>query len=147
MGEKQQRHQKVMRTVRNNFRPEFLNRLDDIVIFNPLSQTDLQNVLQRQLDAVVKRLAERNIQVILDQGATTAILKEVYNPQYGARPLRQFIEKRIVTEISRMILQGSLPQNATITISAPKLGSQYGLLHYNVSKPEPNTCANGKRNH
>jgi ATP-dependent Clp protease ATP-binding subunit ClpB len=129
--EQEQSHEKVLRVVRKNFRPEFLNRLDDIVIFNPLSRDNLQSVLHRQMDAVIERLVERNVHITLDDSATTKILKDAYNPQYGARPLRQYLEKKIVTEISRMILQGSLPPFSTVTISASN-----GELLYNVQRSE-----------
>lgn len=126
---KTESREKVLRAVRTHFRPEFLNRLDDIVIFDPLNQKDLHNVLIQQMAGIVKRLQERNINVKLDPSAVDNILTVAYNPQYGARPLRQFLEKNIVTQLSRYILEGTLPPHSSVAITAYQ-----GKLIYKVEE-------------
>ncbi|RKP16538.1 ATPase, partial [Rozella allomycis CSF55] len=94
----------VLSEVRRHFRPEFLNRLDDIAIFNPLSETDLFSIVHLQMKQIATRLQDREITVTLDDSAVQLVLQEAYNPVYGARPLRRYLEKTIVTALSKMIL-------------------------------------------
>jgi len=96
-----------MNVVKRNFRPEFLNRLDDIVVFHPLSKKDLYDVVRLQVLSVGKRLAERNIRLEIEQSALDLILSQAYDPLYGARPLRRFLEKQVVTQVSFFLLSSS----------------------------------------
>jgi ATP-dependent Clp protease ATP-binding subunit ClpB len=109
----------VMETVKRHFRPEFINRLDDIVIFNPLSLANLREILLLQVKQIEKRLEPRAVRLDVSFAATEALLKEAYDPLYGARPLRRFLEKKIVTELSRMLLDsgmGRIPEKCTLYI-------------------------------
>lgn len=108
----------VMTALRQHFRPEFINRLDDIAIFNPLSPHDLSSILHLQLAEVQSRLADRDIRLILKDSAAVIFLEEAYDPAYGARPLRRYLEKRVVTELSRMLLDGHLQDHTTVTLQA-----------------------------
>lgn len=99
----------VMQQVRLRFRPEFLNRLDDIILFNPLSQANLFQIVRLQLEVVCDLLKSREIRISLDDSAIITILKEAYNPAYGARPIRRYLEKAIVTQLSLMILSPTNP--------------------------------------
>jgi len=110
--------EKVMEVVKKHFRPEFLNRLDDIVVFTPLGKDDLLNVARLQLSSLTKRLNEKNIVLRVDNDGLQCILNDAYDPAYGARPLRRYIEKNIGTTISRMIISGQLTENSVVTISA-----------------------------
>ena len=114
----------VMNEVRRSFRPEFLNRLDDLIIFHSLSSTDLQAIVKLQLSYIMNRLAERDIQIELSDLATKFVLEEAYNPQYGARPLRRYLEKKIITQLSRMILDHSLDDHSLVRITAESEGEQ-----------------------
>eukprot|EP00743_Colponemidia_sp_Colp-15_P002079 GILK01002255.1.p1 GENE.GILK01002255.1~~GILK01002255.1.p1 ORF type:complete len:749 (-),score=175.09 GILK01002255.1:172-2418(-) len=114
----EQAKEKVMRDVRRHFRPELLNRLDDIVIFEPLSAQNLSHIVHLQLAAVTKRLQERNITLDLTPAAIQYILRVSYDPVYGARPMRRFLEKSIVTELSRMSVKGDLDDNSVVHIDA-----------------------------
>eukprot|EP01114_Cavostelium_apophysatum_P006780 TRINITY_DN1824_c0_g1_i1.p1 TRINITY_DN1824_c0_g1~~TRINITY_DN1824_c0_g1_i1.p1 ORF type:complete len:901 (-),score=333.30 TRINITY_DN1824_c0_g1_i1:124-2826(-) len=107
---------KVMEVVRKNFRPEFLNRLDDIVIFHPLSKKDLYKIVRLQVTQMSKRLADRNISVQIKDVALDYILDQAYDPIYGARPLKRFLEKQIVTQMSKLIIAGDLPDNSIVHI-------------------------------
>ena len=99
----------VMQQVRLRFRPEFLNRLDDIIIFNPLSQENLFQIVRLQLAVVCELLKSREIRISLDDSAIMTILRDAYNPAYGARPIRRYLEKAIVTQLSLMILSPTNP--------------------------------------
>ena len=106
----------VMNEVRRNFRPEFLNRLDDIVLFHPLKISDLSKIVVNQLADLGKRLADKDILLDLTPKATQFVLDTAYSPDYGARPLRRFLEKAVVTSLSRMLIAGNLPNNSIVAI-------------------------------
>jgi ATP-dependent Clp protease ATP-binding subunit ClpB len=109
---------KVMDTVRGYFAPEFLNRLDDIVIFERLSPQHLSQIVYIQLKDLQDRLKERQITLNLTQNAAEFILAEAYNPLYGARPLKRYLEKHIATILSRMIISEQLVDNSAVEIDA-----------------------------
>jgi ATP-dependent Clp protease ATP-binding subunit ClpB len=110
--------EKVMDKVKKHFRPEFLNRLDDIVIFSPLSQNNLRDIVRLQVKLVAKRLEDRNILLELDDSALDLALQQAYDPLYGARPLKRYLEKFIVTQLSRLLIAGTLLDNSRVRVSA-----------------------------
>jgi len=113
----QETKDKVMNIVRKHFRPEFLNRLDDILMFTPLGKEQLREVVRLQLKNLAKRLEDRHIELRLENSALDYVLQESYNPAYGARPMRRYIEKHIVTELSRLIISGEVLDDQIVTIS------------------------------
>jgi ATP-dependent Clp protease ATP-binding subunit ClpB len=108
----------VMDTVRKHFRPEFLNRLDSISLFTPLAQQHMQKIIMQQLDQISSRLKDRNILIKIDESATKFIVDSSYDPVYGARPLKRYLEKNLVTSLSKLIISGSLHNNSTVNISS-----------------------------
>jgi ATP-dependent Clp protease ATP-binding subunit ClpB len=109
----------VMQAVRRHFRPEFLNRLDDVVIFHPLGPGQLGFIVQLQLAGITKRLQERDIELRLSPSAVEFVLAASYDPVYGARPMRRFLEKHIGTGLSKMLISGELEDHC-IVYSEPK---------------------------
>ena len=111
----------VMAAVRAHFKPEFLNRLDEIVLFCPLSRVHLHGVCDLLLTGLVERLSEREISLECSEAAYSVILDTTASDAaYGARPLRRYIEHNIVTELSRLIVAGSLPNNSTLKIDGDR---------------------------
>jgi ATP-dependent Clp protease ATP-binding subunit ClpB len=108
----------VMDAVRKHFRPEFINRLDDIIVFDPLSRAALERILILQLASIEKRLASRDVLLNIDAMGIEYILQESYDPLYGARPVRRFVEKKVTTMLSRWILGGDLKDHSTVTLSS-----------------------------
>lgn len=106
----------VMGAVRKHLLPEFINRLDDIVIFTPLSQKQLREIVRIQTNSVAKRLEERDIDVVVRDEAADWIVSQSFDPTMGARPMRRFVEKELVTQLSRMIISGSLPDHSVLEI-------------------------------
>ena len=107
----------IMELVRMQFKPEFLNRLDDIVIFNPLTNSSLSKIVLLQMESIQALLANRNVEIKLDPSSIPVILNESYNPGYGARPIRRYLEKTIITQLSLMILDPHHPlKNDSIVI-------------------------------
>jgi len=119
----------VMGEVRKHFRPEFLNRLDDIVLFTPLSKRELRQIVHLQLETLTKRLEDKHITLDITEDAIQLILDEAYSPTFGARPLRRYVERVIGTQLSKMLINGELVPNSVVQIDAKE-----GKLVYNVSK-------------
>ncbi|MEC7881908.1 MAG: ATP-dependent Clp protease ATP-binding subunit [Verrucomicrobiota bacterium] len=99
------------------FRPEFLNRFDDILVFRSLGKEELKNILELELDKVRKRLIERNIQFELDDSARDLLLEKGYDPTYGARPMRRAVEKYLEDPMAEEIIRGDLREGEIITIT------------------------------
>ncbi|SHI85301.1 ATP-dependent Clp protease ATP-binding subunit ClpB [Palleronia salina] len=108
----------VMDAVRAHFRPEFLNRLDETVIFDRLSREDMDGIVDIQLARLEKRLAGRKITLDLDDGARKWLADEGYDPVFGARPLKRVIQRALQDQLAEMILAGDIGDGATVKISA-----------------------------
>jgi len=108
----------VMEAVRQHFRPEFLNRLDDQIIFDRLSRDDMGAIVEIQLHLLEKRLAGRKISLVLDQAARDWLADEGYDPVFGARPLKRVFQHHLQDPLASMILAGDVLDGATVTISA-----------------------------
>ncbi|MFD8367714.1 ATP-dependent chaperone ClpB [Streptomyces hygroscopicus] len=123
----------VMSELRGHFRPEFLNRVDDIVLFKPLGERQIERIVELQFDELRKRLAERRIAVELTPAGREVIAHEGYDPVYGARPLRRFISHEVETLIGRALLRGDVEEGATVKVDA-----QHGELVVTYERqPEP----------
>ncbi|MEU7438812.1 type VI secretion system ATPase TssH, partial [Streptomyces sp. NPDC044780] len=108
----------VMSELRGHFRPEFLNRVDDIVLFKPLGERQLERIVELRFDELRERLAERLIAVELTPEARKVIAHEGYDPVYGARPLRRYISHEVETLIGRALLRGDVQEGATVKVDA-----------------------------
>ena len=98
----------VMADLRNHFRPEFLNRLDETILFKPLTKDNIYHIIDLILNDVNKRLADREIQISLTEDAKNFIVEGGYDPTYGARPLKRFMQKQVETLAARLMLQGDV---------------------------------------
>ncbi|KAJ2642947.1 hypothetical protein GGF44_001410, partial [Coemansia sp. RSA 1694] len=107
----------VMSDLRYTLRPELLNRLDEIVVFNSLGYENLKNVVHLQLAQIASRLEDRSITLVMDDAAIDHVLKESYDPLYGARPIKRFLEKHLVTALSKEIIRGTLKPHSLVSIS------------------------------
>ncbi len=119
----EQARQQALEALRATFRPEFLNRIDDIVLFNPLGKPQLEKIVELQLAEVAKRLAERNVTIELTQAARERLLAEGYDPAYGARPLRRTVQRLVQDPLAMKILDGSvLPGDHVLVDADPRSG-------------------------
>ena len=114
--------QKVMGDLRNYFRPEFLNRLDETILFKPLTEKEIGSIVELLLADLNKRLADKELSVTLTDAARKEVIEKGYDPIYGARPLKRYLQKNVETLVARAILQGTLRMGDTITIDADKGG-------------------------
>jgi len=108
--------EKVMTEVKKTFRPEFLNRLDEIIVFHELTEEQLRNIVELMVKDLQKRLAERKLGVEMTEKAKSWLTKEGYDPLYGARPLRRAIERYVENPLSTRLLQGEFREGDTITV-------------------------------
>jgi len=108
----------VMDALRAHFRPEFLNRVDEIIIFDRLSVDDLKKIVEIQLKRLSKRLEQQKIRLDLSDSAKQLLAREGYDPVYGARPLRRTIQKEILDPLSIDILEGKVREGQTVHIDA-----------------------------
>mmetsp|Transcript_74057 Transcript_74057/g.176581 ORF Transcript_74057/g.176581 Transcript_74057/m.176581 type:complete len:875 (-) Transcript_74057:20-2644(-) len=107
---------KVMQVIRSSLRPELLNRLDDVVVFHPLSREVLRQVVRLQLADVLARLDELEVSMHVTDTAVDYVLKEAFDPELGARPLKRFLERHLVTRLSTMILEDRLPPGSAVSV-------------------------------
>ena len=112
----------VMNDLRAHFRPEFLNRLDEIIMFKPLTKENISGIIDIITERLNRRLADKELKLSLTDAAKQYITDHGYNPVYGARPLKRYIQKNVETMVARMILSGELSQGDTICIDSD--GSQ-----------------------
>jgi ATP-dependent Clp protease ATP-binding subunit ClpB len=108
---------KVLGEVRQFFRPEFLNRLDDIVLFRSLGFSELHAIVDSSLEDVNTRLKEKRIRVTANEAAKNFVLEQAYDPDYGARPIKRWIERHVVTELSKLIITGTLPDDSEVVMT------------------------------
>ncbi len=106
----------VMGELRRHFRPEFLNRLDDIVLFKPLTLVEIERIVDLMVDELRMRLAERQLELVLSPAALQHIAEQGFDPVYGARPLRRFIQHHLETKIGRSLLSGDVEDGSRITV-------------------------------
>ncbi|MBQ9095304.1 MAG: ATP-dependent chaperone ClpB [Akkermansia sp.] len=112
------RNEKALNALRGHFRPEFLNRVDDIIIFDRLQADDLKHIIRIQLQRVSKRLAARGLKMELSDAAAELVATHGYDPVYGARPLKRAIQHDLLDPLSMAILAGRYPEGSTIRIDA-----------------------------
>ncbi len=109
---------RVMDALRGQFRPEFLNRVDEIVIFKNLVSEQLMEIVQKETEMLAKRLAERKITIELTANAKALIAKEGFDPVYGARPIKRTIQKRILDPLAQKLLSGEFREGDTVVADA-----------------------------
>ena len=133
---------RVMGELRSHFRPEFLNRVDEIVLFKPLTLGEIEQIVDLQIADVRDRLAGRRLRLELTEAARVLIAREGYDPVYGARPLRRFIQREVETRIGRALIAGEIGDGATIEVDAAD-DELVVRWHDEAedSRPEPETVA------
>ncbi|MCL9661252.1 ATP-dependent chaperone ClpB [Paenibacillus hunanensis] len=135
--------QTVMRELNSHFRPEFLNRVDDIVIFKPLSLNEIQQIVLKLADGLRTRLADRQISLNISDDAARLIADEGFDPAYGARPLKRFIQRALETKVARALITGEATPGSTVEVTANE-GDLQVHIHSGSSgageMPEPVTA-------
>jgi ATP-dependent Clp protease ATP-binding subunit ClpB len=126
----------VLAEMRHHFRPEFLNRVDEIIVFHALSVEHLKQIVEIQLERLRARLADRRIRLELTDAARSNLVHTGYDPHYGARPLKRAIQKKIETPMGRLLLQGAIKDGQRVKVDAP---GDDGDLTFTVEEMQPAT--------
>jgi ATP-dependent Clp protease ATP-binding subunit ClpA len=129
--------QRVMDSIGKQFRPEFLNRVDDVIVFRHLDEEDLKSVVEMELSKVRTRLEERGLKLILTDEAKTWVIKKGSNTDFGARPLRRSIENYIEDPLSEELLKGEFQGKDTITVAVKEVGGKKQLAFVGSVSAEP----------
>jgi ATP-dependent Clp protease ATP-binding subunit ClpB len=108
----------VMEIVQQNFRPEFINRIDDIVVFRPLGTEQIRSIVEIQLNYLRKRLLDRNMEILLDDRALDTLAEAGFDPVYGARPLKRAIQQDVENPLAQRILAGEFGPGDAVRVSA-----------------------------
>jgi len=114
---------KVMEALRGHFRPEFLNRIDEVLIFSRLSEDQIARIVDIQLAQLQKRMADRRMTIRLTPAAKAALAKDGFDPDYGARPLKRALQKEVVDPLARKLLAGDFKDGDAVEVDAAKDGS------------------------
>jgi ATP-dependent Clp protease ATP-binding subunit ClpB len=125
----------VMIELRRSFRPEFLNRVDDVVLFKPLTLDEIKQIVVLQADELRKRLHDRRIDLKITDTAREFIAQKGFDPVFGARPLKRFLQHELETRIGREIIRGEVLDGATITVDLKD--GQLAIKRRNPKATEP----------
>jgi ATP-dependent Clp protease ATP-binding subunit ClpB len=117
----------VMETLRQSFKPEFLNRIDEIVIFHALPLERIKQIVDIQLQALQKRLEERHINLEITDKAREFLAHDGYDPAYGARPLKRALQRRVQDPLALMLLEGKFGEGETVLVDIAKEGERLVL--------------------
>lgn len=122
-----------MRELRAHFRPEFLNRVDDIVLFKPLTMDEIEQIVDLLMDELRRRLADRRITLNITEEARRFIARSGFDPVYGARPLKRYLQRELETRIGRALIEGSVSEGGEINVTLSD--GQLAVEYYQVVEP------------
>jgi len=118
VGDEAEKTEEVMRAMRAHFRPEFLNRVDDIVVFHPLQREHIRSIVDVQIARLAHRLEEKHITIDLTDAARDLLAEHGFDPTYGARPLKRAIQRMVLDPMAVQILEGKIPDSSRVTVDA-----------------------------
>jgi len=121
----------VMRELRAGFRPEFLNRVDEVVLFKPLTLEEIEKIVDLQVEDLRRRLRDRDIRLELSPKAREFIARAAYDPVFGARPLKRYLQREVETRLGRQIVAGDILDGSKVTVSIKD-----GALAYQTTGPK-----------
>ena len=133
----EQAQKEVHEALRAAFRPEFLNRLDEIIMFKPLTKDNISGILDLIVKDIDRRLEDKQLTVTLTQAAREYVIDHGYDPQFGARPLKRFVQKNVETLVARIILEGEVHEGDTIEIDAEMGKLKANIKETESAEPEP----------
>jgi ATP-dependent Clp protease ATP-binding subunit ClpC len=123
--------EKILDEAKRQFRPEFLNRLDDIIVFRSLTKPDLIEILDLETAKVMERLKGKNLKLVLDEKAKDFLVEKGYDPTYGARPMRRAVERSLEDPLAEEILKGNLHEGEPVQVTVEE-----GKLIFSQKAPE-----------
>jgi ATP-dependent Clp protease ATP-binding subunit ClpB len=130
--EREEMERRVQEALREHFRPEFLNRVDDVIVFHSLTRADIRRIVDIQVASLRKLLAERQLDLTLTDAARDALADEGYDPHFGARPLKRAIQRRLQNPLAMKLLAGEFKPGGTIEADVER-----GEIVFRAARPEP----------
>ena len=127
---------KVLDEIKRIFRPEFLNRLDETIVFHPLTDNHIQQIAKLMLNLIVERMQEKGIALTIKEDAVSYLAKDGFDPQYGARPLRRAIQRKVEDALSESLVSGALQEGDSVTVFMKD-----GKLDHSITKKKPDQVA------
>ena len=121
----EQTKEQIMEMLKKNIRPEFLNRIDETIMFTPLNENEIEQIVRLQTDSVVRMLKENNINMTVTEEAIHFISQAGFDPEFGARPIKRAIQKYLLNDLSKQILAGNVAKDSTITVTATDSGLEF----------------------
>lgn len=125
--------EEVENQLKSYFRPEFLNRIDDIIVFSPLTINQIIKIIELSMNSIENRLSDRNIKLILTEDAKKLIAKDAYEPAYGARPVKRYLQSHIENDIAEKVIKGEIYDGVTVTIDKGTIDKGGDGLIYKVN--------------
>jgi ATP-dependent Clp protease ATP-binding subunit ClpB len=127
---------RVMNALKDYFRPEFLNRVDDIILFDILSKESIQKIVEIQVNLVIERLRAKDVNLVVSPDVLAYLAKEGYNPHYGARPLKRLIQNKILTPVANLMISQGVTKNGTVTVTMKKGTEEFNFDVKNKKRAE-----------
>jgi ATP-dependent Clp protease ATP-binding subunit ClpB len=134
---KQVSRDQINRLLQAHFRPEFLNRVDEIVTFHPLTKEDLKKIVDIQLERVSKLMAQRNLTLKVDSSARAYLAEEGYDPDFGARPLKRTIQREVQDPLALKVISGEISEGDTVKVSKGADGLEFETIESKKSEKQP----------
>ena len=125
---------RVMKALKEHFRPEFLNRLDEIVLFNVLPESAIRDIVDIQIREITKRLSDKHININISDGVFAYLAKEGYDPQYGARPLKRLIQSKILTPLANLMVEKGVMSGGSVSIDMSGDGLKFSVTKKGTGK-------------
>ena len=120
----------VNKALQAGFKPEFLNRMDEIVMFKPLTQPEICRIARLMLDKTCQRMKDQGYTLTVEDSALNYIASEAYTPQYGARPVKRYIQNHVETQVARIVMKGDLSMGDEVVVSADMdVGLKFDVVH------------------
>jgi ATP-dependent Clp protease ATP-binding subunit ClpB len=117
----------VMETMKENFKPEFLNRIDEIIIYHSLPLEQIKKIVDIQVEVLQKRLGERRLQLVVDDRAKEFLARDGYDPAFGARPLKRTLQRRIQDPLALLLLEGTFQEGDTVYVDLSESGDDVSI--------------------
>ena len=140
-GQREQRQEQVEKALREAFRPEFLNRIDEIIVFEPLTESELGKIVELMLREVAGRLSDRRVEFEVTDAAKAELVKEGYDRVYGARPLRRTVQRKIENALAKRILGGEFAEGDIIRVDYDGEEFRFEKAGTRAAQPEPEAVA------
>jgi ATP-dependent Clp protease ATP-binding subunit ClpB len=131
-NDREEMERRVQESLHEHFRPEFLNRVDEVIVFHSLTRVDIRRIVDLQIESLQKMLAERELRLTLSESARDALAEEGYDPHFGARPLKRTIQRRLQNPLAMKLLSGEFKPGQTIEVQVEK-----GEFAFRAAKPKP----------